>query len=162
MKIYLIGMPLSGKTTLGKQLASKLNYKHLDTDQFIEKKYKVKIDQLFNSGQENLFRSLETKALKDCLNNENLVVSTGGGIVERQENIMFMDGIVVFLDISLKTLESRKEQSYSRPSLKSLSVKELYNRRIKHYYSFADIIVSGVEEILLDDLLSKLKEEGYL
>ena len=76
MKIYLIGMPLSGKSTIGKLLSKQLKFKFLDLDKFIEDTYQISIDELLLNNQKHTFRLLEEKALKECLKKDNIVIST--------------------------------------------------------------------------------------
>src|SRR5690554_1254757 len=91
MNIYLIGMPGSGKTTLGKRLAEKLNMPFIDLDNHIEQKHLLYVDEIFEMYGEEKFRLLETESLKD-VENLNSVISTGGGIVMKKSNKSLMNG----------------------------------------------------------------------
>ena len=163
MKIYLIGMPLSGKTTIGKALAKKINYKHLDLDEFIEKENAVSIFKLLTEDQEKTFRNLEIKALKTLVNSSKIVISTGGGIIEKKRNKLLMEGVIVFLDVPLETLKSRENIATKRPLLTKTTLAELYKKRIKKYYEFADLVIKETEkEVVIRKIITKLKEEGYL
>ena len=163
MKIYLIGMPLSGKTTIGKALAKKINYKHLDLDEFIEKENAVSIFKLLTEDQEKTFRNLEIKALKTLVNSSKIVISTGGGIIEKKQNKLLMEGVIVFLDVPLETLKSRENITTKRPLLTKTTLVELYKKRIKKYYEFADLVIKETEkEVVIRKIITKLKEEGYL
>lgn len=163
MRIYLIGMPLSGKSTIGKLLANELNYKHIDLDNYIESEFNVSIDELLNNNQEAQFRSLETKALMACLNTDKTVISTGGGIIEDKRNKDFMDGPIVFLNINIEVLEKRQKVSHKRPLLKTNNLLDVYKRRINKYYSFADIVVKEEQkDLILKEIIMRLKKEGYL
>ena len=82
MNIYLIGMPGTGKTTIGKLLAKKLSYEFVDLDHQIEKDALMFIDEIFEQYGEKFFRELETKALKEVSTGTNKIISTGGGIVK--------------------------------------------------------------------------------
>ena len=80
MKIYLIGLPSSGKTTLGKSLANSLNSQFIDMDELIEKKDGRSIPEIFKNDGEDFFREVEKSVLKDLLGgSDNVVISTGGG-----------------------------------------------------------------------------------
>ncbi len=163
MKIYLIGMPLSGKTTIGKALAKKINYKHLDLDEFIEKENAVSIFKLLTEDQEKTFRNLEIKALKTLVNSSKIVISTGGGIIEKKRNKLLMEGVIVFLDVPLEILKSRENITTKRPLLTKTTLVELYKKRIKKYYEFADLVIKETEkEVVIRKIITKLKEEGYL
>lgn len=163
MKIYLIGMPLSGKSTIGKLLANELNYRYIDLDNYIENEYNVSIDELLTNNQEAKFRSLETKALKACLSADKTIISTGGGIIEDLTNKDYMAGPIVFLDVNLDVLEKRQKDAKIRPLLKTNTLLEIYKRRINKYYSFADIVVKEEKkEDILKVIIKSLREEGYL
>lgn len=79
--ICLIGMPGSGKSTIGKQLSEKLNYTFFDTDEEIEKREKTKIKDIFSIKGEDYFRSIETLAFNELIEKKKVVISTGGGII---------------------------------------------------------------------------------
>ena len=84
MNIYLIGMPGSGKTTIGKLLADKLSKTFVDLDHKIERDALMFVDEIFEQYGEKMFRDLETKALEEVSTCDDLVVSTGGGIVTQK------------------------------------------------------------------------------
>ena len=84
--IILVGMPGCGKTTMGKKLAQQLGLQFFDCDIEITKKQGKSISQIFEEYGEKYFRSLETETIKSQLPKENCVISTGGGIVEKNEN----------------------------------------------------------------------------
>ena len=77
MRIYLIGLPGVGKSTVGKELALKLEYDFIDLDLYIEELMNKKIPDIFNEFGEDFFRELEKKALNNMLEKENVVVSCG-------------------------------------------------------------------------------------
>ena len=97
--IVLIGMPASGKSTIGKLLAQKINYEYYDADKYLERKEKRKISNIFAENGESYFRDLETKYLKKLSYKNKLIISTGGGAVKRDENMEALKkkGIIVFL-----------------------------------------------------------------
>ena len=163
MNIYIIGMPLSGKTTIGKALAEQLKFNHIDLDDYIESTYNVSINNLFSSGNEKHFRDLEQQSLKTLLKEDNIVVSTGGGIVENLDNKRFMNGPIILLDMDMNVLKERQQQSYQRPLLKTLQLEDLYKRRKNKYYEFANKIIKGnnLKEII-KEITIFLTEEEYL
>ena len=85
--IVLIGMPASGKSTIGKMLADEIEYKYFDADHHLEKQENRKISDIFAEDGEDYFRNLETKYLGELAQKENIIISTGGGAVKRKENI---------------------------------------------------------------------------
>ena len=88
MNIALIGMPGSGKTTVGKELKKILkNYSYFDTDEEIVRLENRSINEMFAKDGEAYFREVETKVLLDILKNDNQIISTGGGIVKSEKNV---------------------------------------------------------------------------
>ncbi|MBG0763052.1 shikimate kinase [Acholeplasma laidlawii] len=146
MNIYLIGMPGSGKTTLGKKLAVELNKTFIDLDQYIEEKYLLYIDEIFGMYGEEKFREIETESLKDFIG-KDYVISTGGGIVMKKANKALMDGLKIYINTPIETIEKRLKSSYDRPLLKSMTLEEIYDIRFLKYQGFADKIVSNSDDI---------------
>ncbi|HHT39210.1 MAG: shikimate kinase [Acholeplasmatales bacterium] len=161
MRIYLIGMPYAGKTTIAQKLAQKLAFKAIDLDDYIEKKHKTSITDIFSKEGEKQFREYEKNALKEIITHNNIVISTGGGIVLSRENKFLMEGLIIYLDVSLENLERRKAKEEIRPLLKTKSLEELYQERRKYYYFFQTFIVDGnhsVDEVV-KKIIKLLKDE---
>ena len=97
--IYLIGLMGSGKTTLGKSLAKKLNRPFIDTDQLIEQKSGVDVSMIFEFEGEAGFRERETKLLSEIALKKEHIVSTGGGIILSKYNrdVIAKSGIIFYL-----------------------------------------------------------------
>lgn len=113
--IYLVGFMGSGKSTIGRLLAEKLNLNYLDTDEEIELKAQKKIKEIFAEDGESVFRDLEHQILKSTSTN-NYVISTGGGIIEREENRQWLnDKQVVYLKTSWETVNKRLKSDRNRP-----------------------------------------------
>ena len=143
--IILIGMSGAGKTTIGLALSYKLKMAFIDMDSYIEKKYNMKISDIFAELGEEKFREMETETARYLSENyENTIISTGGGVVQIQENMEHLKkgGIVVYINRSveriLSTLNAEK-----RPLLKENPEKlyEMYEKRHPLYLKFADVCV---------------------
>ncbi len=144
MRIYLIGMPGCGKSTLGRKLSEKLNYDFIDMDNYIEKNACMFIDEIFDRYGENYFRELERNTLHEFLSLDNVVIATGGGVIKNKNNKELMEGKCIFLNVDLKELEKRlEESSIVRPLLREKSVYTLYNERKELYDYFQDISVDN-------------------
>lgn len=140
MNIYLIGMPGSGKTTIGKKLAERMNYRYIDLDEYIEQKACLFISEIFQMYGENYFRDLETNMLKELSELNNIVVACGGGIVVNKKNKALMKGLVLYLTAPLAELERRTKGTEDiRPLLNEKTVYDLYEERKDKYTFFSDI-----------------------
>jgi len=163
MKVYLIGMPGSGKTTIASKLAKALGYKYVDLDGLIEKDAHMFIEEIFEKYGEEKFRDLETQALKTCLKEENVVIACGGGIITRKSNKALMDGIKFYLDTDIEIIRERLEHDYQRPLLKQTTLEHLFNERYLKYQDFADAVVSNNYDIeqTVKVLINYMKNEEY-
>jgi shikimate kinase len=155
----------SGKTTVGKQLAKKLNYDFFDTDVMFENLYKTTIPEFFEQHGEIAFRTAERKILEDLKTySNNIVISTGGGLPCFNNNIELMQemGVVIYLEASVGAIYSRFEKSkHPRPLLANLSkedvIKKIENQLFERekFYNQANITISA-ENVNLDVLLQIL------
>ena len=103
---YLIGMPGCGKSTIGKEISKELGILLIDADFYLEEKEERKISDIFKNDGEEYFRCLETKYLNELSKNENIIISTGGGVVTRDENIDIMkkSGKIIFIDTRVENI----------------------------------------------------------
>lgn len=127
MKIFLIGMPGSGKTTLGKRLAREMLLSFVDLDKEIEKREGKSVQQIFAENGEDYFRQVESKELVEwAASSKSFVMATGGGTPCFHEGIKVINqsGLSVYLDVPISTLLSRLEQKTDRPLLNSSDVEE--------------------------------------
>ena len=163
MKLVLIGFMGVGKTSVGKKLAKKLDFKFIDTDYEIEKLENKTISQIFEDYGEEYFRSLETKVLKNSLKEKNIIISTGGGIITNKENyeILKNEKNVIFLDASVETIISHLyNETNKRPLLKnsknlSDKIEELLSIRYEKYKEVSDILIK-VDNKNIDEVISQI------
>ncbi len=145
--ILLVGPMGSGKTSVGKLLANDLEKRFLDTDEQVMKKTGVDISYIFDMEGEEGFRKRERLALKECLNDNNLVLSTGGGIVLSQDNrdLLTARGTVVYLQTSIDSQVERTAATNNRPLLQNKdpeeTLEELMLTRAPLYEEIADITI---------------------
>ena len=128
MRIYLIGYMGSGKSSIGKKVATRLGYTFFDLDQVIEKDQNASVSDIFNEKGEKIFRSLERLALHQTFSMNNVVISTGGGTPVFFDNMHLMNsnGLVIFLKADADFLVSRlTHKQNQRPLLASLSPEEM-------------------------------------
>ena len=166
MIFYLIGMMGSGKSSIGKLLANKLQFSNIDIDKEIEKDEKLSIKEIFEKKGENYFREIESKYL---LRKRKLaVVSCGGGIILNKKNREFLktSGYTIYLKSSIPTLEKRLLNENSRPLLDNDGLKEtlitIYNKRKRLYTSAANTTIitdrKSVKEVC-ELIIKKLRIE---
>ena len=145
--IILIGPMGSGKTSTGKMLAKEMGYVFLDTDEEVTKRTGVSIAYIFDVEGEEGFRKRECLALKECLNDNNTVLSTGGGIVLSKENRDLLQdrGTVVYLQTSIRSQVKRTASTNNRPLLQNKDPEETLEKlmltRAPLYEEIADITI---------------------
>ncbi len=159
MRLYLIGMPGCGKSTLGKKLSKKLNYDFIDMDNYIEQKACMFIDEIFDAYGEEYFRALETNTLNEFKELDNVIISTGGGIIKNKNNKELMDGKCIYLYVEPSELEKRLDKSSTvRPLLKEKTVYQLYDERKDLYDYFKDIEIDNSDmDIAIDKIVEALE-----
>ena len=138
LNITLIGMPGSGKTTLGKKIAKKQNRKFIDLDDAFKEEYKLTPAQVIFQKGEDEFRHLETQLAKKILPQSGLIIATGGGIVTRKENWFYLraNSKVIYLERPLNFL--LKQDTSNRPLSRSTGIEELYKKRRPLYEEVCD------------------------
>ena len=156
--IVLIGLPMSGKTTIGSTLSSSLNKKFIDLDAEIEKEANMSISSIFETYGEEHFRKLEREITLKYSKETNLVISTGGGIIKNEENMLNLmaNGLIVYLTRD----ENQLVYSSSRPLTKN---KEEYlllkSQREPLYKKYASITIDNSSTI--EECVNKIKEAFY-
>lgn len=154
--IVLIGMPGSGKTTIGQAVAKKLGRDFVDSDDEIKNIIKTEISDYFSQYGEENFRDVETQVIKDIAKRSGTIIATGGGAVLRKTNIdaLKMNGIIYFLDRPLSDIIPTSD----RPTASSReAIEKRYNERYEIYKSSSDkiITVTGVVEAAVTQIESE-------
>lgn len=143
--VFFIGFLGAGKTTLARNLGQLFQRPYVDTDRLAERICKKPIDKVFSEDGEEVFRDAEYLALKRLKQKKSLLVSCGGGIVERPENIKLMQsmGVIVFLAGDLDDSMSQIQYFKSRPDFSTYEeAKQLYEHRYPLYVDAADYTIS--------------------
>ena len=166
MRIFIVGPMASGKSTLGKELAQALNVDFLDTDKEIETRAGAEISWIFEVEGEKGFRERERKILNKSINKENVVISTGGGIVTIKKNrdLMATKGKVVYLKTPLELQLERTKKDKKRPLLakgnKKQILEALKKERDPKYEEIADITIdqNGQKnrKTIINEIIDKL------
>lgn len=146
--IFLVGPMGAGKSTIGRLLASELNYNFRDSDRVIEERTGADIPWIFDMEGEEGFRERETAVLQELAGEQATVVATGGGIVLREQNreLMKSAGYVCYLTASIDQLVERTARDKKRPLLQvenpRQKIIDLLTLRDPLYQSAADFIVN--------------------
>ena len=140
--LVLIGMSGCGKTTLGKLAAEKLGKAFVDTDAEIVKRIGMSIQAFFDTKGEDAFRKIETDVLHEFSAQNNLVISTGGGIVKNPLNIDYLkrNGRIIWLEREVSLLESGNGRPLA-PDPEA--VKRLYETRLPLYTAAAEAVAEN-------------------
>lgn len=171
LKVVLVGLPGSGKSTFGRQLAQELGFPFLDLDQQIEEKYLKKIPEIFSIYGEGNFREWETETLSGLLDRDSsFILASGGGAPCFNDNMELINSksISVYLDVPLESISQRLQASkvQNRPMFQGLDqgeiilkLKSLLVSR-EYFYNQAKIKLSGEDfsaELLMYELINLLK-----
>lgn len=162
LNIVLVGMPGSGKTTVGEALAKKLNRKFVDIDKYIEEQEKMNISEIFRTKGEGEFRNIESEVIQKFAKETGYIIATGGGtpVYQENSNAIVQNGYVIFLDRDLDKLER-----IGRPLSKDMdSLEVLYKNRYNIYRGISNRYVPVKENIdeTLDFILRGLVRDEII
>ncbi|MBO4439475.1 MAG: chorismate mutase [Spirochaetaceae bacterium] len=151
--LILIGMPGSGKTSLGKAAAEKLNRPFIDLDTEIEKREHLSIPEIFAKFGESHFRAIETEVIAEIAKTSGAVIATGGGAVMNRRNRLNLrqNGFCVFIKRDQKLLAVD-----GRPVSKAKGTKQLEKERMPVYKELANAEIENNGK--LEDALNQLLE----
>lgn len=170
MRVFLIGLPGSGKSTLGRELATRLTVPFVDLDQAIEKNTGKKISNIFQEQGEDAFRKLEhDQLIKSIADESDFVMATGGGAPCYHNNMDIINraGTSIFLDVSVKHLAKRLRQmeAGSRPLLATEAgmtlierLEQLRSQRL-HFYQEATHCITS-DAISIADVLPLISRKA--
>ena len=155
--IVLIGMPSCGKSTISIELNKRLNKAVYDSDTEIEKIINTTISNFIKSNGETNFRNIESSVIENLSKQNGLIISTGGGVILRMENMINLkqNGLIIFIDRSLELLTPTS----TRPLTSNIfDLKKKYNERIGLYRKYADIIIKNDSKIedAIEEIIRRL------
>lgn len=169
MNISFIGMPGSGKTTVATELLKIIpELKLVDSDEKIVKQENCSINEIFEKFGENTFRDIESKVLTEILKGDNQIISTGGGIIKRRENIERLKekSIIIYLKTEPESIYNRVKNDTTRPLLKTQDLRKriinIYEERNEIYEKNADYIITTdnkTPEYIAKEITEKIKNE---
>jgi len=147
--IVLIGLMGAGKSTIGKNLANRIGWTFVDTDQLVEKRCGTTISVIFEVEGEKGFRNREKKIIVEVMNKKKQVIATGGGAPIQLENRNFLrKGFVIYLFSQPLSIWKRLRTDDSRPMLRNSknlkqTIQNLYDERDPIYRELADHVMIG-------------------
>lgn len=159
-RIVLIGMPCSGKSSIGKAVANHYAFDYVDMDDLIEEKANKSIERIFAEDGEDAFRELEYLVSLDVSKLDNIVIATGGGVIMRPKSIeaVIPKSFVVFIHREFFLLATTPKRILDkRPMLKKMSFDELmklYKLRLPLYRKYCHVEVSNNQN--RDDTINKI------
>ena len=165
--IVLIGFMGAGKSTISDYLSMMFDMKLVEMDQEISERQEMSIPDIFATYGEEYFRNLETELLKELQTGRNCIISCGGGVAMREQNVIEMkkNGRVVLLTASPETIYERVKDRNDRPLLKDNNnveyIAELMEKRREKYEAAADIVIQTDNKTILqicEELITKLME----
>jgi shikimate kinase len=166
--IVLTGFMGTGKTAVGRELSRLLNMKLVDVDTEIEKYEQMTINEIFKQFGELRFREIETEMIRELSERKDVIISTGGGAVLRQENVDILrkEGIIVCLMATPETILKRTSHSSHRPLLQVEDpfgkIKELLDFR-RPFYEKADIMIDTdgkTPRQIAEEIIGKIKDRA--
>jgi shikimate kinase len=167
MRIFLIGFMGSGKSTVGKRIALRLNYSFIDMDRVIENEAGMPINRIFDEKGEDEFRRIEHELVLKISKMKKVVVSTGGGVPCFFNNmeIINKNGISIYLKMTPEDLLKRlKGSKFERPLIRDLSTAELadyiteklrerepYYLKSKHVVDATELNIPGIIDLVAQE-----------
>lgn len=154
--IVLIGMPGSGKTTIGKLLANKLDYTFIDSDQLIVEKGGKTPRQVVEEKGREFFLNIQDEVIL-AIKQNHFVLATGGGIVHSDLAMNYLKaiGFIIYLNTKYEIIEKRMDASRKLVRTKG-TLLDLYNERSHLYNKYADVILdcdSSDPQLLCNSIL---------
>ena len=142
MNVVLIGMPASGKSSVGKELEKLLSKSFVDSDIVLSENAEKTISEIFSEYGEAYFRELEKDTIKNISSENSHIIATGGGAILNYENIenLKSNGRIYFLDRPLSMLLTTDDRPLSS---NRTDLEKRYNERYELYRKYADVIIDG-------------------
>ena len=149
--LVLCGFMGSGKTTVGKKMAKRLNLEFVNTDDIVEQLQQMSISEIFRVFGEKFFRDLETRVCQETVKKQGQLISVGGGTLERPENVEIFrqaGDTILFLNTPFEVCYNRIKGDRSRPVAMNKTKEELfslYQRRSAQYMAAAELLITQAD-----------------
>ena len=168
MNLFLTGYRCSGKTTIGKSIAGKIDWPFVDSDLLVIKESGKSIQDIIDTEGWDAFRRMERSAMKQICADDRQVVATGGGVVLDEGNILAMknSGLVVWLEATAETIQKRMLQDKNTGSFRpALTDKELMEEiedmllQRRPYYESASDFTIQTDHVPINEITQKIIEK---
>lgn len=170
--IFLIGPMGAGKSTIGRTIAKELKLEFYDSDLEIEQRTGADLSWIYDLEGEDGFRKREVQVIDELSRMSNIVLATGGGVVDSPENRVALAGrgTVIYLKTSLEQQYERTKRDTKRPQLQQADdlrqrLIELWNEREPFYNELADMTFEtddNTVRTVANDIIKQLREETTL
>jgi shikimate kinase len=166
LNVYLIGYRCTGKTTVGRLVATKTGHEFIDADEYLQKRAGRSILEIFETDGQDIFRDLESECLQLLAERDDLIIGTGGGVILREVNRnVLKSGLVVLLKADVETICQRMQAddatSRQRPGLTDKGpydeVAEVLKERQPLYEAAADVVLDTAS-LNPDEAAKKINE----
>lgn len=167
--LFLIGYMGTGKSTVASYLAKQYGLGIVEMDQVIVEREGTSIADIFETRGEGYFRDIESKLIEEIQSEKNKVVSCGGGVVLRKQNVDMMkkSGHIILLTATPQTILERVKDDDARPLLQGNKtvdfIQSMMDKRRPYYESAADVVITTDDKIvahICDEIIEKTKEIG--
>lgn len=159
--LALIGFMGTGKTTVGRLLAQKMERRFIETDERIAEKAGKSIPEIFEEDGETRFRGLEMEVIKEVAEMENVIISCGGGVVLHHKNIYRLrrNAVLILLTASPETILQRTSRSAERPLLPASAsfedIQALLMDRKPFYHAAVDVTIDTTK-VAVDEVANEI------
>lgn len=168
MNITLIGMAGVGKSALGKELAKRLGYRFIDTDELIERDQDLTLQEIIDRFGEAKFLKIEQEAILNLKGIDKAIISPGGSVIYCPEAMKFLkeNSTIVFLNASFESIEKRIPNRSSRGivGLREKTLEDVFHERLPLYMKYADITIEMPREFDMEaafrEIVKKVSARG--
>ncbi len=165
MNATLIGMPGVGKSMLGRELARRLEYVFIDTDEIIEQRLGLKLQQILDDFGDEKFMETEENAILEMGKLDKCIISPGGSVIysEKAMKLLAENSLIIFLNMSFRSIERRLANKDTRGivGLKRKGLRALFDERLILYRKYADIEIDLPSEIDLETVVETIIRKAF-
>lgn len=158
IKISLIGMPSSGKTTIGEALAKKLSFDFIDLDTMVELREGISLIDVMNAKGADYFRNMEYDFLKEISSDKKIVISPAGSIIFQKDAMKWLEDntFIIFLNTPLRIIEQRlAEKPKAVAGLSERGLQSICDERMPIYNKHANYTID-TDNKTIDEVVNEI------